>query len=89
MKKTANLLSLTLAAVLCAGTALAEGITWNWETFPEYLDELEKLLSGLDAGKSKSAKLQFPENFREPKLAGQKAKAEVKLVSVAEGKLPG
>jgi N-acyl-D-aspartate/D-glutamate deacylase len=20
------------------GTALAEGITWNWETFPEYLD---------------------------------------------------
>jgi trigger factor len=51
-------------------------------------DELEKLLSGLDAGKSKSAKLPFPENFREPKLAGQKAKAEVKLVSVAEGKLP-
>jgi len=51
-------------------------------------DELEKLLSGLDAGKSKSAKLQFPENFRERKLAGQKAKAEVKLVSVAEGKLP-
>ena len=51
-------------------------------------DQLEKLLSGLDAGKSKSAKLQFPENFREPKLAGQKAKAEVKLVSVAEGKLP-
>ena len=24
------------------GTALAEGMTWNWETFPEYLDELEK-----------------------------------------------
>ncbi|HET6591795.1 MAG TPA: trigger factor [Xanthomonadales bacterium] len=51
-------------------------------------DELEKLLGGLDAGKSKSGKLPFPENFREPKLAGQKVKAEVKLVSVAEGKLP-
>lgn len=23
------------------GTALAEGITWEWETFPEYLDALE------------------------------------------------
>jgi N-acyl-D-aspartate/D-glutamate deacylase len=23
------------------GTALAEGMTWNWETFPEYLDALE------------------------------------------------
>ena len=25
------------------GTALAEGMKWNWETFPEYLDALEKL----------------------------------------------
>ena len=24
------------------GTALAEGITWQWETFPEYLDAIEK-----------------------------------------------
>ena len=23
------------------GTALDEGMTWNWETFPEYLDELD------------------------------------------------
>ena len=23
------------------GTALAEGLTWDWETFPEYLDSLE------------------------------------------------
>ena len=23
------------------GSALAEGITWNWESYPEYLDELE------------------------------------------------
>src|SRR6266567_3383249 len=25
------------------GTALAEGMTWNWETFPEYLDEVARL----------------------------------------------
>lgn len=24
------------------GSALAEGMTWNWETFPEYLDALEE-----------------------------------------------
>jgi trigger factor len=51
-------------------------------------DALEKVLAKLDAGKSKSATLEFPENFREPKLAGRKAKTEIKLVSVAEGKLP-
>src|SRR5262245_20572798 len=32
------------------GTALAEGITWNWETFPEYLDELERLPRTIDIG---------------------------------------
>ncbi len=30
------------------GTALAEGMTWNWETFPEYLDELEQLQRTVD-----------------------------------------
>ncbi|MFS8482399.1 MAG: amidohydrolase family protein [Acidimicrobiia bacterium] len=30
------------------GTALAEGITWRWETFPEYLDELERMPRVLD-----------------------------------------
>jgi N-acyl-D-amino-acid deacylase len=25
------------------GTALAEGMTWNWESFPEYLDEVERM----------------------------------------------
>lgn len=30
------------------GTALAEGMTWNWETFPEYLDEVERLPRVLD-----------------------------------------
>ncbi len=30
------------------GTALAEGITWNWESFPEYLDELERMPRSVD-----------------------------------------
>ena len=30
------------------GTALAEGMSWNWETFPEYLDELDRLPRVLD-----------------------------------------
>ena len=32
------------------GTALAEGMTWNWETFPEYLDELERRPRTVDVG---------------------------------------
>lgn len=32
------------------GTALAEGMTWNWETFPQYLDELERLPRTVDVG---------------------------------------
>ncbi len=30
------------------GTALAEGMSWNWETFPEYLDELERMPRTVD-----------------------------------------
>ena len=32
------------------GTALAEGITWEWETFPEYLDALERKRWTTDLG---------------------------------------
>jgi N-acyl-D-amino-acid deacylase len=32
------------------GTALAEGMTWNWETFPEYLSELERMPRTVDVG---------------------------------------
>jgi N-acyl-D-aspartate/D-glutamate deacylase len=32
------------------GTALAEGMNWNWETFPEYLDELERMPRTVDIG---------------------------------------
>jgi len=30
------------------GTALAEGMTWDWETFPEYMDALERLPRTVD-----------------------------------------
>ncbi|MFZ4669642.1 MAG: N-acyl-D-amino-acid deacylase family protein [Microthrixaceae bacterium] len=30
------------------GAALAEGMSWNWETFPEYLDELDRMPRVLD-----------------------------------------
>ena len=32
------------------GTALAEGMTWDWESFPEYLDALDKLPRTVDVG---------------------------------------
>jgi N-acyl-D-aspartate/D-glutamate deacylase len=32
------------------GSALAEGIRWDWETFPEYLDALERAPKALDIG---------------------------------------
>ena len=32
------------------GTALAEGMKWDWETFPEYLDSLERMPRSIDVG---------------------------------------
>ena len=32
------------------GSALAEGITWQWESFPEYLDAIEKRPLAVDFG---------------------------------------
>jgi N-acyl-D-aspartate/D-glutamate deacylase len=32
------------------GTALSEGLTWDWESFPEYLDALERLPRSIDVG---------------------------------------
>ena len=32
------------------GTALAEGIRWSWERFPEYLDALEAMPRAIDVG---------------------------------------
>src|SRR5487761_2656320 len=30
------------------GSALSEGITWGWETFPDYLDAIERMPRSLD-----------------------------------------
>ena len=51
-------------------------------------EALEKAVASVEAGGTKSVKLTYPENFREPRLAGNKAKTDLKVVSVAEGKLP-
>jgi N-acyl-D-aspartate/D-glutamate deacylase len=32
------------------GTALSEGIDWQWESFPQYLDAIEKIPRALDIG---------------------------------------
>ncbi len=32
------------------GTALAEGIDWQWESFPEYLDALDRMPRSVDVG---------------------------------------
>ena len=32
------------------GTALAEGLTWNWESFPEYLDAVAAMPRTIDVG---------------------------------------
>jgi N-acyl-D-aspartate/D-glutamate deacylase len=32
------------------GTALAEGLTWDWETFPDYLDALARRRYSMDVG---------------------------------------
>jgi hypothetical protein len=32
------------------GTALAEGLEWDWESFPEYLDALDRMARTIDIG---------------------------------------
>jgi N-acyl-D-amino-acid deacylase len=32
------------------GSSMTEGITWGWETFPEYLDEVDRMPRVLDVG---------------------------------------
>ena len=38
------------------GTALDEGIKWDWETFPEYLDALERTPRAIDVGHEGAAR---------------------------------
>jgi trigger factor len=51
-------------------------------------DALEKALKKLSAGDEKDLKLEFPEDYREPALAGKKAKVSLKVDRVQEGILP-
>ena len=51
-------------------------------------EDLEKAVSKIPAGEEKNVKLNFPENFGEPALAGNKVKVDLKVVSVSEGTLP-
>lgn len=51
-------------------------------------DELEQAVARLAPGEETKVKLAYPENFREPALAGSAAETELKVVTVAAGKLP-
>ena len=51
-------------------------------------EDMDKLVTGLEAGAEKKKKLAFPEGFREAAIAGKKAKAEIKVVKVSEPELP-
>jgi len=51
-------------------------------------DELEKAVAEIPSGEGKKIKLPFPEDYRDPALAGKKAKVDLQVVSVSEGNLP-
>ena len=51
-------------------------------------DELEEAIVNIPTGEEKNIELTFPEDFREPELAGKKAKVDLTVVSVSEGSLP-
>jgi len=46
----AGLLDLMEAIEDIPGTALAEGLKWDWESFPEYLDALDRMPRTIDIG---------------------------------------
>ena len=51
-------------------------------------DELEEAIVNIPTGEEKNVELTFPEDFREPDLAGKKAKVDLTVVTVSEGSLP-
>ncbi|MEM1031106.1 MAG: amidohydrolase family protein [Myxococcota bacterium] len=52
------------------GTALAEGITWAWSTFPEYMDALDEASRTMDFG------LQVPHDALRVYVMGERALAD-------------
>jgi N-acyl-D-aspartate/D-glutamate deacylase len=46
----ATLISLLEGVEDIPGTALAEGLTWDWESFPDYLDALDRRKFAVDLG---------------------------------------
>lgn len=51
-------------------------------------EDLEKAVAEIAPGESQNITLAFPENFREPALAGKQAQVELKVDSVSAGTLP-
>lgn len=51
-------------------------------------DAMEKAVAKMAVGDTKSVKIEFPADYREPALAGKKAQLELELTKVQEGSLP-
>ncbi|MDZ4728441.1 MAG: trigger factor [Xanthomonadales bacterium] len=51
-------------------------------------DSLETALQDMKAGDESEVELEFPEGFREPALAGKKARVELKVTKVSEAQAP-
>lgn len=53
-----------------------------------FFAEAERQLEGLSAGDERSLEVTFPEDFREPSIAGRAGTMQVTVTSVSEGELP-
>ncbi|MDE0883922.1 MAG: amidohydrolase family protein [Myxococcota bacterium] len=60
------------------GTALAEGIRWDWETFPEYLDAIERAPHAIDIG------AQLPHGALRAYVMGERGSDHTQLPSPEE-----
>jgi len=60
------------------GAALADGINWQWESFPEYLDALEKLPRAIDVG------TQVPHGAVRAYVMGERCNTDDDLPTVQE-----
>jgi len=60
------------------GTALAEGLTWEWESFPEYLDALERVPHALDIA------AQFPHGALRAYVMGERGANHLEVPTEVE-----